>query len=351
MFDFKDKSTNLDYMNRYIYAKTLSMFDYEGLPETIPEIELEKQLQKTGSAFITEVNGELYSFTGTPSAEVDVYGNHTKIRIDNTALKLNKEYDLKRDGVLFQNDDENLGLHQIVNRYNSLLLENEITMYLDSYNTRIQSLISAGDDSTKESAELYLKKVVDGELGVIGENRLFEGIKTHNAKVQGQGSVVQLIELNQYIKANLLNELGLNANYNMKRERLNTSEVTMNDDLLRPFVDNMLTCREKAVEQLNEKYDLNVTVQFGSIWAGQNDEPESEVIEPESEVIEPESDSTDTEILVINVNTKDVEINSDEETDEESDEESDEETDEESDEESDEETDEEDSDDEEQNEV
>ena len=314
MFDFKDKSTNLDYMNRYIYAKTLSMFDYEGLPETIPEIELEKQLQKTGSAFITEVNGELYSFTGTPSAEVDVYGNHTKIRIDNTALKLNKEYDLKRDGVLFQNDDENLGLHQIVNRYNSLLLENEITMYLDSYNTRIQSLISAGDDSTKESAELYLQKVIDGELGVIGENRLFEGIKTHNAKVHGQGSVVQLIELNQYIKANLLNELGLNANYNMKRERLNTSEVTMNDDLLRPFVDNMLTCREKAVALLNEKYNLNVTVQFGSIWAGQN-------VEPESEVIEPESDSTDTEILVINVNTKDVEINSDEETDEESDEE------------------------------
>ena len=313
MFDFKDKSTNLDYMNRYIYAKTLSMFDYEGLPETIPEIELEKQLQKTGSAFITEVNGELYSFTGTPSSEVDVYGNHTKIRIDNTALKFHKELDIKDDGVLFQNDDENLGLHQIVNRYNSLLLENEITMYLDSYNTRIQSLISAGDDSTKESAELYLKKVVDGELGVIGENRLFEGIKTHNAKVQGQGSVVQLIELNQYIKANLLNELGLNANYNMKRERLNTSEVTMNDDLLRPFVDNMLTCREKAVALLNEKYDLNVTVQFGSIWAGQNDEPESEVIEPES-------DSTDTEILVINVNTKDVEINSDEESDEETDE-------------------------------
>ena len=336
MFDFKDKSTNLDYMNRYIYAKTLSMFDYDGLPETIPEIELEKQLQKTGSAFITEVNGELYSFTGTPSSEVDVYGNHTKIRIDNTALKFHKELDIKDDGVLFQNDDENLGLHQIVNRYNSLLLENEITMYLDSYNTRIQSLISAGDDSTKESAELYLQKIVDGELGVIGENRLFEGIKTHNAKVQGQGSVVQLIELNQYIKANLLNELGLNANYNMKRERLNTSEVTMNDDLLRPFVDNMLTCREKAVDLLNEKYDLNVTVQFGSIWAGQNDEPESEVIEPER-------DSTDTEILVINVNTKDVEINSDEESDEE--------TDEESDEESDEETDEGDSDDEEQNEV
>ena len=314
MFDFKDKTKNLEYMNRYIYAKTLSMFDYDGLPDTIPEIELEKQLQKTGSAFITEVNGELYSFTGTPSAEVDVYGNHTKIRIDNTALKLNKEYDLKRDGVLFQNDDENLGLHQMVNRYNSLLLENEITMYLDSYNTRIQSLISAGDDSTKESAELYLQKVIDGELGVIGENRLFEGIKTHNSKVHGQGSVVQLIELNQYIKANLLNELGLNANYNMKRERLNTSEVTMNDDLLRPFVDNMLTCREKAVALLNEKYNLNVTVQFGSIWAGQN-------VESESEVIEPESDSTDTEILVINVNTKDVEINSDDESDEESDEE------------------------------
>ena len=55
-------------------------------------------------------------------------------------------------------------------------------MFINSYNTRIQTLISSGDDSTKESADLYLKRIIDGELGIIGENRLFDGVKVQAAE-------------------------------------------------------------------------------------------------------------------------------------------------------------------------
>lgn len=291
MYNFKSKVLNINQLNTYMLTRTLAMFDWSGLPDTIPEIELEKQLQKFGQSFITEVDGELYALQGSLSGEVDVYGNHTEIIINNPSIKFNKKLDLS-DGVLISNDSYNLGLIPIYERYNTLIVENEISMLLNSYNNRIQTLISAGDDKTKQSAEIYLKKVVEGEIGIIGESQLFEGVKTHAGNSNNSGST-QLIELAQYLKATLYNEVGLNANFNMKRERLNSSEVEMNTDQLRPLIDNMLRMRIVACEQLNEKYGLDVSVDFGSIW-------KQSVYDKETvtETIEDVTDETETETIL-----------------------------------------------------
>ena len=88
-YDYKSKKDNVNQLNRYMLAKTLSMFEYQGLPETIPARELEKLLQKNGYAFITKApDGQLYAFSGGLGGETDVYGNPTKITIANTAFGL-----------------------------------------------------------------------------------------------------------------------------------------------------------------------------------------------------------------------------------------------------------------------
>ena len=270
MYDYKNKSANIETLNRYMLARTLSMFNYEGLPLSLPDVEIEKQLQKKGFTFITKVNDNLYAFQGSLGGELNAYGEPTKIIINNPYINFSAALDIEKDGVLIKNDDMMLGLLPLYEKYNSLLIENEITMFLNSYNTRIQTLISAGDDSTKESAELYIKKIIEGELGIIGENRLFEGIKAQTAQTSNSGVTTQLIELNQYLKATLCNEVGLNANFNMKRERLNSSEVDMNTENLYPLVDNMLLNRERGIQKLNEMYSLKSTVGFGSIWKVRN---------------------------------------------------------------------------------
>ena len=243
MYNYKNKAENINLLNKYMFARTLSMFNYEGLPATLTSFELEKQLQMNGFTFITEVEGNLYAFHGTLGGELNVYGEPTKITINNPALKFHATLDIEEDGVLIRNDDMMLGLLPLFNRYNTLLVENEITMFIHTFNTRVQTLISSGDDATKESAELYLKKVIDGELGIIGENRIFDGIKVQNAQTSSGNITIQLIELNQYLKASLYNEVGINANFNMKRERLNSNEVDMNVDVLHPLIDNMLLNR------------------------------------------------------------------------------------------------------------
>ncbi len=265
MYDYKNKVANVEQSNAYMLAKTLSMFEWEGLPETIPYEELEKLLQVNGYAFITEVGGELYAFTGGMGGLQDVYGNPTEITINNVALKFNKTLNLETDGVLVRSDDLKLGLRPILTKYHTIMCENDINMMLHGYLGRLTTMISASDDKTKTSAETMLEKVVDGELAIIGESAMFDGVKSHQA---GRSHpVTSLIEFQQYMKASMYNEIGLNANFNMKRERLNSAEVLQNEDTIYPFVDNMMKCRLVAVEKINEMYGTEIDVDYGSVWA------------------------------------------------------------------------------------
>ena len=75
----------------------------------------------------------------------------------------------------------------------------------------------------------------------------------------------------QYILAELNNTIGLATNNNMKRERLTTNEIEVNKNASYPLVDNMLRNRQDAVAKINELFDVDISVEFSSIWGGNND--------------------------------------------------------------------------------
>ncbi len=261
----KDKDLSVKYYIDSTLNKTQSMFIYTGLPETIPACELENILQVDGVAFITEVDGKLYAFAGGLGGEPNVYYKPTLFTVANPALKLSKTYDIEADGVLFKNDYLCKGLLPIIGKNAVLLTDCNISLNTAAVLTRLTMLISASDDKTKASAELFVNKLLDGDFSIIGESAFLNGVKMQSANVQTR-PLTDLIELMQYYKSNLLAEIGLNSNYNMKRERLTQGETLMNVDDLLPFVENMLTERKNAVEKLNQKYGLNVTVDLKSAW-------------------------------------------------------------------------------------
>ena len=297
MFNYKDKQKNLRVLNNYMLAKTLSMFEWENLPETIPYKELEKLLQINGFAFITKFKNDLYAFNGALGGENDAYGNPTKFIISNPHLKFNETLDIKKDGVLIYNDDLAMGLIPLLNRYNTFLVENDINMMMYGYNSRTQKLISASDDKTRASAQLAVKKAIDGDIEVIGESIIFDGVKVHSGSTNNGLSITNLTEFHQYIKGTLFNELGLSANFNMKRERLTAGEAEMGDDSNYPFIYNMLKCRLKAIEKINEMFGTDIKIQFGSVWAKTSNEVIDDKINPSAKIdpitgeeIEPEQD-------------------------------------------------------------
>ena len=300
----KDKDTAVLSFVENTLAKTQSMFRYEGLPESIPQDEIEKLLQTTGNCFVTEVDGVLYALSGGLGGEPDVYNRPTLYTVANPALKLNKTYKVETDGVLIKNDTNGNSLLPIIGKYAVLHTDGLISLNTASVLTRITMLISASDDKTKQSADLFLQKILDGEFSIIGENAFFKGVNMQTAPTTNSVYITQLIEMIQYYKASLYNELGLNANYNMKRERLNLGEVSMNVDALLPYVDNMLNERQKAVTKINEKYDADISVSLNSSWnlehenfetLVENTDPEQSGTETEQSGTEQEQTGTETE--------------------------------------------------------
>lgn len=300
-YDFTDKENAVFLHNVNILNRTQQMFRYDGLPSTITKRNLELLLQINGYAGIAEVEGELYAFYGGLGGEPDPYYMPTVLTVANPALGFNKNLKIDEDCVIIPNDSLYIGLTPLLTKYNTMVTEAELSLQIALVNSRITSLISAGDDATAESARTFIKQVFDGKLGVIAENQFLDGLKSQPYNTAaGNQNVISVIEAIQYNRATLWNELGLSANFNMKREALNSAESAINNDILLPLVDDMLENRKIALEKVNQMFGTNISVRLSSSWEDNEQEIATtlEITESEAEdgqEPEPSTEVEDTE--------------------------------------------------------
>lgn len=266
LYDFNDKEEAQRNYIAYMLNRTQMIFEYKGLPDTIPAKYLELLLQINGYACIAEHQGKLYAYYGGLGGEPDEYYQPTICVVANPAQKFSKEYRIGKDCVIMRNDVLLYGMTPLYRRYATAMVENDISFRMASINTRVTAHITAPDDGTKDAADMYLEDLSNGKLGAIAVNEFLEGIKVLPAS-NSLRTFTDLIEYQQYLKASWYNEIGLNANYNMKREKLSTTESQMNNDALLPLVDEMLRCRKEAVEEINKMFGTEISVEFGSSWA------------------------------------------------------------------------------------
>lgn len=293
----KDKKWLFENYRDYMYTRLLAMFEYRNLPDDLPSEILEYYLLSNGTCFVTKVDNKIYAFLGSMGGEPDAYYRPSKYIVANPALNLSKEYDWKTDGVLMRNDKLWVGLENLVTRYAAFMAENALSIRVADVLLRIVALLSAPDDATKESAKDYLKKVEEGKIGVIGETPFFDGIKMQSPPSNNGSYLTQFIELHQYFKGSFYNEIGLNANFNMKREAIGKGEASLSQDSLLPLCDTMLACRKEDVEKINKMFGTNIEVDFASAWKSNQIEAKLELdkLKAESSQLEKEGEEDGTE--------------------------------------------------------
>ena len=283
---------NKDLSNRqyvaYMLNRTSMMFEYDGLPDTIPAYMFELYLQIFGSMAFAEVKDQFYILYGNAGGPPDPYNRPTQFIVANPALQLSETFKIAnhlppaesqrqawnnhKSCVYVRNDTNAVGLIPLYARYATQLTENDISIRSAQINSRQQSLISASTSAEVESAEEYIKNLEKGKISAVGENAFFNGIKAQNVSTMSSNSIIQLIELQQYLKASWFNDIGLNANFNMKREYLSTEEIQASTDVLIPLADDMLKCREDAIKAINDLYSLNISVRKNSAWENKEEE-------------------------------------------------------------------------------
>lgn len=263
-YDYMDRDTNILKSIMYMLNRSCMMFKYHNLPDNLTNIKIEKLLQSNGFAIFVKIDDKYYIVNGGLGGEINVYNEPTIATVSIPYLNYNKNLNIGVDCVVISSDTFNIGLQPLIAKYCYLMYENELTMNLETILNRLQVFFSADNNNTIESAKAFLKDIENGKMGVIAEEQMFSNLNVHNNSTETK--IKDLYEYQQYLKGTLYNELGLNANYNMKRERLTSADIELNSDGLYPLIDNMLECRKNAIEEINNLYGLNIEVELNSSW-------------------------------------------------------------------------------------
>ena len=310
--DILDKKKSIYNYVLTMFDRTNQMFEYKGLPDTIPAYMLELYLQINGHIGWLEWNGKLYALPGGWGGAPDPYYRPTIYIVANPALGGSHDckivnhlppYDetvwsTKPDCVLMRNDTNMRGLFYMFSRFATELAENDISIRSAQINSRQQSIIAASTDREIASARAYIKALEEGKLeAVMDQAMATKGIRATNVSVQSANVIIQLIELQQYLKASWYNEIGLNANFNMKREYLSEEELMAQTDTLIPLIDDMLRCRKEAIEYVNSTFGTSISVDKNSAWENKQKELETEQEYKEAQVesTKPEGGSEEQE--------------------------------------------------------
>lgn len=276
----KDKKKSAKAYFTYMLARCLRMFEYKNLPDTIPADILDRYLMLNGVACIgKDQNDDLRVFFGNWGGEYDVYYRPSLFIVANPHIEggdkegwvheytvfPRKKTDVQ-DGVLMRNDTAWFGLFPMLSRYSAMFAENILTIRTADVMLRIIALLSASSDEEFKSAMDYIQAIEDGDLKAVGDNPFFDGIKLQSPPSNNGSYLTQFIELHQYLKGSFYNEIGLSANYNMKREAIGKGESTLDNDSLLPLCENMLMCRREDLKKVNELFGTDIQVDFSSSW-------------------------------------------------------------------------------------
>lgn len=292
-YDFKNKERAITKYVDYFLARTNVMFKYENLPDTIPYNFLEMYLQRNGVVAVTEVNGNLYAFTGNIGGAPNVYYFPENFIFANPALNISKTLRIGEECALVRNDSSYEGLMNLCCKYATLLAENDISMMISIINKRIPAIAVTHSDNTKQGLDMFSKHIFDGEFSIGIPNDFAESFITTPFSSNDTTRITDFIEFHNYTKASFFNEIGIRMSNNMKREALSEFEISSNDDFVRTLALDMLQCRQEDFDKVNNLYGTNIKVKFNNTWKDFDEEAKLDIDLKKAEIDTKENDEID----------------------------------------------------------
>lgn len=258
-----DKNKITSYISDYLLNNALSIFKYDGLPDNVKAVDLEKNLLRFGKILFTKWRDEFYIFSYSDTGKQNYLGEYTHYQVNNPYIQCNEVFS-DDNAVRIFNTDTHEPLINLMGMYSELLTESYITLNMADINSRIPFFISARDNATKASAEIFVKQILDGKQGVIAEQPLFESLKIN--PLTDHENISQIVELNKFFYSDYFQKIGLTNLYNNVHDRISATETEFTATSIYPYVDNMKRNRDIAVEKINSMFGLSVTVEFSSSW-------------------------------------------------------------------------------------
>lgn len=325
------KKSLIDKAQRHAYNRDAflniasQMFQYDGLPDTLPQHAFERLLQYCGAVVVWLVpdtyrpNGfgpefvwdcadssspcgpSLYAFPLNFASGPDPYGFPYKVTVTSPGFTptISECLTVRQDCIVVRNDNHMIGLYDLCDHYAAMLTEAEISLVSTLVTLRDHLTFVCKTQSQKEAVEAYLAALQAGDFAAVFASDL--GTPMTVVPDSGHTNAVELaVNGIQAIRYMFYNAIGINPMATTKREYTSAQEIVENKSIILPQVDDMLYWREKGVAQINSKYGTNITVRKASAWelvqkdnelAVQLAEAEVEAVEQSNRLDEKEGDA------------------------------------------------------------
>ena len=242
-----------------------SIFEWSGLPDTVNENFLTNELIENGVVGLINTPNGLRAVRGNVGGEIDCYYRPTHFIFANPVLGSGEPKIGENCAVLFLTSEDMTpfsptgGLSMLIDSTALLLADNLVSLNVTQKNTRIMLLASADDENTANSAERTIIDMYNGKPYKVVNKTMTDSFDVNPlSTIRTAENMKQLIENQQYILAHFYQELGINANFNMKRERLITSEVELNTECLDTLVDDMEKTINDGLEMCNILFGTDI---------------------------------------------------------------------------------------------
>lgn len=268
-------------------TKYSQLFELKGGTSTIPNWRLKQLLLIAGFGAFAPKNGKLYFLLGHLGDVPTPDYIPSKFIFANAYIPWSGELRLKDECVLAKNDSGFMGILPILKRHTHLQTHVELSFFITAVMSRLTAFGVAGRDQEAEAIDRVLEDIEKGKIRALTDQNILNQI--HTQPYAGDARfITSLIELMQYSKAAEATDLGLQSNWNAKRETLTSSETLLNQDMIHPFVDNMMDCWQEWVAEVNEKYgefldNGEYTLDWASSWKQNEIQQESRLQKEQAE--------------------------------------------------------------------
>ncbi len=265
----KGYNTQVHYFN--LLNAVISMFDWQGLPDTIrPEI-LESILSSEGTVGVTKFGDELWCGPGGYCGEVKGL-LPTEYQITVTGVGHEQGKVGEKMAVCWNNNTATPDFPLIQTA--SILGEIDVSEKLNVLFSRLLRIPKVHDQKEKDIVERAIKAIINGNVeAVVSDN-----VKDQLLEEKTPQEFLDLIDVKDVDKLQYLagyrDEIikrffqiyGQDTHANLKRAQQSVEEITGTSALCMIVPEQRLAQRKRFAEQLNSMFGTNVTVEYSKCW-------------------------------------------------------------------------------------
>lgn len=256
--EFKNYEYYLEYYNR-LKLIALNRFEWKNLPSSCNEKDLELRLYQKGKIgfYYDDTLGLIHAPITSHGLE-NMYGEPISYTLTSVNGIYTKTVDAD-DIVIVHNNLLDTPTFSMLQIYAERLAH--IDRVIDiNINAQKTPIIVAGDSNTISSLEAFIDKYDNNTPFITVEEESYNENQLKVLNTQAPYISDKLDEQKKSIWNEAMSFLGINNVSINKKERLITDEAQANNEIIEEGSDLMLKWREKACEELNEKYGLNISV-------------------------------------------------------------------------------------------